>query len=91
MSKDKLIPELRFPEFAKEGEWEKKKLGDCLDYLQPTEFLVSSTAYDNSFKTPVLTAGKTFILGYTNEVDNIFKEKANGFIFNNLCIKRINQ
>lgn len=81
MSKDKLIPVLRFPEFAKEGEWEKKKLGDCLDYLQPTEFLVSSTAYDNSFKTPVLTAGKTFILGYTNEVDNIFKEKLPVIIF----------
>lgn len=78
---NKLIPELRFPEFDKEGEWEKKKLGDCLDYIQPTDFLVRSTAYDNSFKTPVLTAGKTFILGYTNEVDNIFKEKLPVIIF----------
>ena len=79
--KNKLMPELRFPEFKNEAEWEKKKLGDCLDYLQPTDFLVSSTAYDNSFKTPVLTAGKTFILGYTNEVDNIFKEKLPVIIF----------
>ncbi len=81
MNKDKLMPDIRFPEFKNEGEWEKKKLGDCLDYLQPTEFLVSSTAYDNSFKTPVLTAGKTFVLGYTNEVDNIFKEKLPVIIF----------
>jgi type I restriction enzyme, S subunit len=80
-AKNKLMPDLRFPEFKNEAEWEKKKLGDCLDYIQPTDFLVSSTAYDNSFKTPVLTAGKTFILGYTNEVDNIFKEKLPVIIF----------
>lgn len=77
----KLIPELRFPEFVNEGEWELKKLGDCVDYEQPTKFLVSSTAYDNSYKTPVLTAGKTFILGYTDEVDGIFEDKLPVIIF----------
>lgn len=83
MSKEtnKLIPDLRFPEFVNKGEWELKKLGDCVDYEQPTEFLVSSTAYDNSYKTPVLTAGKTFILGYTDEVDGIFEDKLPVIIF----------
>jgi len=52
-------------------DWEDAILGDCLDYVQPTKFLVSSTEYDDSFETPVLTAGKTFILGYTNEKENI--------------------
>ncbi len=52
-------------------DWENTILGDCLDYLQPTKFLVSSTEYDDSYETPVLTAGKTFILGYTNEKENI--------------------
>jgi type I restriction enzyme S subunit len=34
MSKKKeLIPELRFPEFVNEGEWEKKKLGDLGHFL----------------------------------------------------------
>jgi type I restriction enzyme S subunit len=28
--KNKLIPELRFPEFMEDGEWEEKKLGDIL-------------------------------------------------------------
>ena len=52
-------------------DWEDMNLGDCLDYVQPTKFLVSSTEYNDSYETPVLTAGKTFILGYTNEKENI--------------------
>ena len=51
-------------------EW--KMLGEILDYKQPTKYIVKSKEYNNKFKTPVLTAGKTFILGFTNEEDNIF-------------------
>lgn len=61
--------------------WEEKKLGDCLDYIQPTKYLVSSTEYDNSYSTPVLTAGKTFILGYTNETNGIFENNLPVIIF----------
>jgi type I restriction enzyme S subunit len=52
-------------------DWEDMVLGDCLKYVQPTKYLVSSTEYDDSYETPVLTAGKTFILGYTDEKENI--------------------
>lgn len=51
---------------------EYKKLGELLDYEQPTRYIVKSTEYDNSYVTPVLTAGQTFILGYTNEKDGIY-------------------
>jgi len=61
--------------------WEEKKLGDCLDYIQPTKYLVSSSEYDNSYSTPVLTAGKTFILGYTNETNGIFENNLPVIIF----------
>ena len=61
--------------------WEEKRLGDCLDYIQPTKYLVSSTEYDDSYTTPVLTAGKTFILGYTNETNNIFNENLPVILF----------
>lgn len=53
--------------------WQKRRLGDALNYEQPTKYLVKNTDYNKSFKTPVLTAGKTFILGYTNEVNGIRK------------------
>ncbi len=76
-----LVPELRFPEFRDAEEWNEKFLGDCLDYLQPTKYLVKSTAYNNSYKTPVLTAGKTFILGYTDESHGIFENKLPVIIF----------
>lgn len=55
-------------------DWEVVKLGDILGYEQPTQYLVSSAEYDNSYLTPVLTAGKTFILGYTNEVEGIYTD-----------------
>lgn len=51
---------------------EYKKIGDIADYEQPTKYIVKSTKYDDSFTTPVLTAGQSFILGYTDELDNIY-------------------
>lgn len=50
-------------------------LEEVLDYEQPTKYLVSSTNYDDNYKTPVLTAGKTFLLGYTDEKDGIYTPK----------------
>lgn len=52
-------------------EW--KPLGEVADYEQPTKYLVASKNYDDKFDTPVLTAGKTFILGYTDETEGIYK------------------
>lgn len=78
---DENIPNLRFPEFKNDGEWEEKKLGDLLDYEQPTKYLVNDTKYDDSYKTPVLTAGKTFILGYTDETNGIFRDSLPIIIF----------
>ena len=45
---------------------------DTLKYEQPTKYIVKSTDYNDSFNTPVLTAGQTFILGYTNETEGIY-------------------
>lgn len=62
--------------------WPIKKLGEILKYEQPTKYLVSSTDYKDEYPTPVLTAGKSFILGNTNEKDGIFpKEKLPVIIF----------
>ncbi|MBP1552843.1 MAG: restriction endonuclease subunit S, partial [Oscillospiraceae bacterium] len=50
------------------------KLGDVLLYEQPTKYIVESTDYSNEYKIPVLTAGQSFILGYTNETENIYTD-----------------
>jgi type I restriction enzyme S subunit len=62
-------------------DWEEKILSELLDYVQPTKYLVESTEYDDSYKTPVLTAGKSFILGYTNETFGIYDKKLPLIIF----------
>lgn len=51
---------------------EYKKLDAILDYSQPGKYLVKSIDYSDDYATPVLTAGKTFVLGFTNETDGIY-------------------
>ena len=70
-AKGQTKPALRFAGF--EDEWKEVKLGEILDYEQPNQYIVKSTEYSNSFTMPVLTAGQSFILGYTNEKDGIKK------------------
>lgn len=62
-------------------DFETVKLEEVLDYEQPTEYIVESEEYDDSYKTPVLTAGKSFILGYTNEEKGIFESPLPVIIF----------
>ncbi|KRC92590.1 hypothetical protein ASE25_04490 [Terrabacter sp. Root85] len=54
------------------AEWQSRRLGELLAYEQPGRYLVSSTDY-NGTGTPVLTAGKTFLLGHTAERHGIFR------------------
>ncbi len=54
--------------------WVVTNFETLLEYEQPTKYIVSDTNYKPTYKTPVLTAGKSFILGYTNETDNIFDD-----------------
>ena len=52
---------------------EYKELGEYLDYIQPTKYIVESTDYKDEYNIPVLTAGQTFILGYTDEIKGIYE------------------
>jgi type I restriction enzyme S subunit len=47
--------------------WKWVRLGDILKYEQPQKYIVISDEYDEKSGIPVLTAGKTFILGYVDE------------------------
>ncbi|ENE0868029.1 restriction endonuclease subunit S [Klebsiella pneumoniae] len=69
----------RFSEFKED--WKHVELGSLLEYKQPTPYLVKSTDYNDDYETPVLTAGKTFVLGYTNESEGIYKDKLPVIIF----------
>ena len=60
----------RLPGFH--GEWETKKIGELLRYERPDKYLVKCADYHDNAKTPVLTANKSFVLGYTNEDFGIY-------------------
>ena len=52
--------------------WATCRLEDIVDYEQPTAYIVNSTSYNDTYPIPVLTAGKSFIIGHTNEVEGIY-------------------
>ncbi len=62
-----------------DDKWEKVLLEEVLDYEQPTKYIVRSTNYLNK-GIPVLTAGKSLILGYTNELIDVY-DKGEVIIF----------
>jgi type I restriction enzyme S subunit len=61
--------------------WTITTFDAILNYEQPTTYIVKSTEYSNTYKTAVLTAGKSFIIGYTNETEGIYSENLPAIIF----------
>lgn len=61
--------------------WKYRELAELLDYEQPQPYLVSSETYKDEYPIPVLTAGKTFVLGYTDEKNGIYSENLPVIIF----------
>ena len=55
-----------------DSEWISLKVSDVLDYEQPQKYIVDTENYSDSYNTPVLTANKAFILGYTDELTGIY-------------------
>lgn len=50
------------------------KIKDFIDYEQPNKYIVESERYSSEYNIPVLTAGQSFILGYTNETIGIYEK-----------------
>jgi len=52
------------------NDWRIGMLGEYLDYIQPTKYITKS--FNEIGNTPVLTANKAFILGYTDETEGVY-------------------
>lgn len=66
-----LTGRVRLPGFSEK--WQTKRIGDMLDYERPDKYIVQSTDYVD-VGTPVLTANKSFVLGYTDEEVGIYTD-----------------
>ena len=53
--------------------WVHVSLEDITEYEQPLPYIVQDTSYSDRYTIPVLTAGKSFILGYTNEDFGVYE------------------
>ena len=59
-------------------------IGDVLNYEQPQSYIVEDTEYLDK-GTPVLTANKAFVLGYTSETEGIY-DKGDCIIFDDFTL-----
>ena len=80
IKKEKTLPPITDDEkpFDLPSGWAWCRFGDVLNYIRPDNYIVNREEYSDQYDTPVLTAGQSFILGYTNEKDGHFvatKEK----------------
>lgn len=55
-------------------DWHTRTLNEVFSYEQPSKYITTRKEYDKTGATPILTAGKTFILGYTDETEGIFTD-----------------
>lgn len=86
---NKIIPELRFPEFVKDGEWEYEKFENLILTITPPKKLYSSE-YKKEGKFPIIDQSQSFYCGKTNEEDAIIYNKNPLIIFgDHTCIVKI--
>ena len=83
MEENNQKPRLRFKGFTEA--WEQRKLGEIFEYERPDKYIVESEEYSENSNTPVLTANKAFILGYTDE-DNVYKKEKESVIFDDFTL-----
>lgn len=69
--KKEIVPKFRFSKYVNSEQWSHTELSNLLDYERPDLYIVKSDNYKNE-GIPVLTANKSFILGYTDEKKNIY-------------------
>jgi len=72
MMQQLLTGKVRIQSFS--GSWRSQRLSELLAYEQPGRYLVATSAYLKRGLYPVLTAGKTFILGYTDETKGVYRD-----------------
>ena len=64
----KHIPQLRFPEFKNDENWEVAKVGDVIKTITPPKKL-NSSEYKKNGKYPIIDQSQSFICGYSDDDD----------------------
>ena len=85
----KMIPELRFPEFKNEGEWEIDIVDNVVSSVAPPKKLTSSN-YQETGKYPIIDQSKSFYCGWTNDEDAVIMDNLPLIIFgDHTCILKM--
>ncbi|MDR0978531.1 MAG: restriction endonuclease subunit S [Lachnospiraceae bacterium] len=76
-------PQIRFEGFK--NEWKDRTFGEVFNYERPDKYIIKSDKYIENAKTPVLTANKAFILGYTDE-QNTYQTERESILFDDFTL-----
>jgi type I restriction enzyme S subunit len=86
---NKLVPELRFPEFRKDEEWKIDKVENLILTITPPKKLPSSD-YLQSGKFPIIDQSKNFYCGWTNDETSVITTNLPLIIFgDHTCILKL--
>lgn len=88
-ARGKTIPELRFPEFKNDGEWEIALIGDTIKNIIPPKKLYSSE-YQISGKYPIVDQSLKYIVGYSNDDTAVIHNKDFVIVFgDHTCVLKL--
>lgn len=89
-TQQKSIPQLRFPDFLNDGEWEVKRLGEIMQTITPPKKL-QSIDYQKSGNYPIIDQSQNYICGYSNDVDALVNRTSEDLIVfgDHTCILKI--
>lgn len=88
-AKNKIVPELRFPEFRETGEWKFGKLDDLVEPITPPKKL-PSTSYLKAGSYPIIDQSQNIICGWTNDNDALIVDDLPLIIFgDHTCILKL--
>ena len=77
-----LEPELRFPEFRDNGEWEENKLINLASTVTPPKKLPTEQ-YNEKGRYPIIDQSQSYICGWTNDEDSLIKSDFPLIVFGN--------
>ena len=85
----RLVPRLRFPEFASGSTWEGRKVDDLVDTVTPPKKLPTS-AYSTSGDFPIVDQSQSLICGWTNDSKALIQDDLPLIIFgDHTCILKL--
>lgn len=88
-NENKLVPELRFPEFINDGNWGYDSVANLVSTITPPKKL-NSSEYLTTGKYPIVDQSQNYYCGWTNDIDALLNKNLPLIVFgDHTCILKL--